>query len=159
MHTALDPQGVESFMSHLKTLSKEMGYTDISIKLFEEVFQLEQFSSVGEIETVLQNCNYVFVYISKNFYTDTLTPRGPNECLIQYALGIQETNTNIKIICNCGHLDLPTNEVLCVEPDSVFLDFFKYKGHSADDIMNVEYKRKFKNLLRECTEISDIGPC
>ncbi|CAC5417608.1 CDC40 [Mytilus coruscus] len=53
-------QEVESFKCLLEQLSEEMGYSDIIIKLFEDVFSHEQMSSGVDIQTVLAKCHYLY---------------------------------------------------------------------------------------------------
>ncbi|CAC5417590.1 unnamed protein product [Mytilus coruscus] len=143
-----ETEGVKSFKFHLERLSKQMGYSDIIIKLFNEVFPTDPFSSYVEMETVLRNCNYAFVYISKNFNEYKKRRFGQNPCLIQNVLEKQKTNKNIKIVSNCGYWDLPCSESLTVTQDSVFLDYFHYKDRPPDDFMNNKYKETLKNLLQ-----------
>ncbi|CAC5417597.1 unnamed protein product [Mytilus coruscus] len=150
LHLENDTQEVESFKSHLEKLSKEMEYSDIIIKLFEEVFSTEQFSRDVEIQTMLKVCLYVFVYISKDSDTHNLKRFGLNERSINNALEKQETNKYIKIVSNCGHWDLPNGQLLSVKRDSVFLDYFLYNKQPPDDIMNDNYRRNFKDILQTC---------
>lgn len=146
IHIDDETKGVESFKQLLKRLSAEMKHSDVIIRLFKEVFPKDPFGSVVEIETVLKKCNYVLVFISKNFNEIKKRRFGLNACLIQNLLEKQKNNENIKIVSNCGNWDLPHDGPLTVTPESVFLDYFHYKV--PDDIVNNKFKETFKNLLK-----------
>lgn len=115
-------QGVKSYKCHLEQLSAKMGYSNISIKLFEGVFTHKDTSSYVEIQTVLAKCRYVFVYISPNFMASKLKRFGMKECWIRDALTTPETY-RIKIVSNCASWDFPDDPDLSIKPDTVDLDY------------------------------------
>lgn len=141
--------GVESFKNHLKHLSNYMGSSNIIIKLFEDVFPPERMSSCVEIQAVFEKCRYVFVYISRNFKASKLNRFGMKECWIRDALEILGTNSRIRIVSNCASSELPNDQHLSVEPDTVFLDYFNYDQKCQDKSIDItNYKRKFSVFLR-----------
>lgn len=138
-------QEVESFKCHLEQLSDELGFRNIIIKLFEEVFTHEEMSSGVEIQTVLAKCRYVFVYVSKNFMAWKLKRFGIKKCWIRNVLTTPETPTRIKIVSDCEPGQLPDEPYLSIKLDTVFLDYFKYKRKCQDDIE--KYKQAFEDLI------------
>ncbi|XP_071164571.1 uncharacterized protein [Mytilus edulis] len=134
---------VESFKFHLELLSKEMGYSGIHIKMFEDIFHKKEDDSDFEIETVLKKCNYVFAYISDNFYTSKLRRLGLKELCIKDALNEEETKEHIKIVRNCKYL--PNDRHLSLQQKDVDLDFFEYNKKNPGVVK--EYGKTYKVCL------------
>lgn len=135
---------VESFKFHLELLSKEMGYSGIHIKMFEDIFHKKEDDSDFEIETVLKKCNYVFAYISDNFYTSKLRQLGLKELCIKDALNEKETKEHIKIVRNCKYL--PNYRQLSLQQEDVDLDFFEYLEKNPGVV--TEYENTYKDCLK-----------
>ncbi|XP_076095451.1 uncharacterized protein LOC143066398 [Mytilus galloprovincialis] len=135
---------VESFKFHLESLSKKMGYSGINIKMFDDIFHKKEDDSDFEIETVLKKCNYVFAYISDNFYTSKLRRLGLKEWCIKDALNDPETKKHITIVRNCKYL--PRDWHLSLQQEDVDLDFFEYDEKNPGVVM--KYHKFYEDCLK-----------
>ncbi|XP_052063983.1 uncharacterized protein LOC127704129 isoform X2 [Mytilus californianus] len=138
---------VESFKFQLASLSKEMGYSGINIKLFEDVFNRKEHDSDIETETVLKKINFVFVYISNKFYTSKLRRRGLKESFVKDALKEPKTKTHFKIVSNCDYWELPAGSYLTLKKEDIDLDYFYYVKRNPDIVM--EYEKTYKDCLEK----------
>ncbi|CAG2230035.1 unnamed protein product [Mytilus edulis] len=138
---------VESFKTHLRMLAVEMKHSGIIIKLFEEIFPKEKSSNCVKLETVLDSCSYVFIYISKTFLSSKLKRLGLDESLIQKALR-GSVKIKIKIVVACEDWQLPDDEI---KPNDVFLNYLNYDKQSPTDI------KRYKDILnKKVLELIDI---
>ncbi|CAC5378268.1 unnamed protein product [Mytilus coruscus] len=147
LHTEEENQRteVESFKCSLEMLSIKMGYRNINIKLFEDIFHRKEYGSDVEIETVLKKCNFVFVYIPKIFVTSKLRRLGLKELSIKNALEEPNIKTHIKIVCNCEYWELPDDRYLSLKQEDVDLDYFHNVKENPDIVM--EYEKAYKDCL------------
>jgi hypothetical protein len=92
---------VLKFKDHLKDLVTEMGYNNISIKLFEEEFPQEDSKVKLKLEDLLARYKYIFVYISKDYTPATIKRIGLAESSFQYAIKHPQEYPRIKPVCDC----------------------------------------------------------
>lgn len=122
-----------------------MGYKNINIKMFEDVFHRKEDDSDIDIETVLKQCIFVFVYVPNIFLTSKLRRLGLKESFIKDALQEPETKKHIKIVGNCDYWELPTGRYLKLKKEDVDLDYFYYVKEIPDIVIN--YEKNYKDCL------------
>lgn len=137
-------QEVESFKADLEHLLIEIEKDGIRIKLLEDILSPEQRNSDVGFQTILTKCNFVFVFISRNFLTSKLKRLGLKELSLKDALGSPELRAQIIIASKCESWQLPNDGHLKIEPHDVNLDYLKFVGGSPD------YKKVFKDKLKQC---------
>lgn len=140
-------QEVKNFKSHLEKLSTENPRPDdISIKLLEDMFPPPEDGSTDlQIQTVLEKCNFIFVYISENFIPLYIEYLGMKESSIPDALKLPKTKSRIKIVRNCDTFDLPNFSSFTITKDDVDFHYFKFDEMSSDD--KDKLNEKFKKFL------------
>lgn len=132
-------QEVADFKSQLERISS----SGIRYHLFEKLFPTEQYNSGIEIQTVLRKCNFIFVYISKDYVSSKLKKFGLKESSINDALEATETKTKIKKLCNCEEWLMPADKHLS-HPD---FDFYNFDYGSKDSIS--KYQTFLGKILQE----------
>ena len=111
---------VLKFKDHLKDLVTEMGYNNISIKLFEEEFPQEDSKVKLKLEDLLARYKYIFVYISKDYIPATIKRIGLTESSFQYAIKHPQEYPQIKPVCDC-------EDWYYLESYPRYLNYYKYK--------------------------------
>ena len=129
---------VLKFKDHLKDLVTEMGYNNISIKLFEEEFPQEDSKVKLKLEDLLARYKYIFVYISKDYIPATIKRIGLTESSFQYAIKHPQEYLQIKPVCDC-------EDWYYLESYPRYLNYYKYK----QSIDLEEYKSKLSSLLEK----------
>jgi transcriptional regulator of heat shock response len=124
---------VLKFKDHLKDLVTEMGYNNISIKLFEEDSKVKV-----KLQNLLARYKYIFVYISKDYIPATIKRIGLTESSFQYAIKHTEEYSQIKTVCDCEDWNYAAGY-------PTYLNYYKYK----QSIDLEEYKSKLSSLLEK----------
>ncbi|VDI83113.1 Hypothetical predicted protein [Mytilus galloprovincialis] len=141
LHTKDENQKQE--VADFKSLLEGISYCGIRYHLFEELFPTEQYNSGIEIQTVLRKCNFIFVYISKDYVSSKLKRFGLKESSINDALEATETKTKIKKLSNCELWNMPADKQLS-PPD---FDFHNFDYRSTDSIS--KYQTFLGEILQE----------
>jgi len=123
---------VLKFKDHFKDLVIEMGYNNISIKLLEEEFPLEDSKDKVTLDDLLARYKYIFVYISKEYIPTRITRIGLDASSFEDAI----KQTRIKTVCDCEDWNY-------LEGYPTYLNYYKYK----QSIDLEEYKSKLRSLL------------